>query len=88
MCYLSPYPSPAKFLTSLSPIASQERAWYDNHRASLIPEPDAADILEQVKKGAPPPRARDRGLTVRHLAQFFDTTIYNDFSDGPHVRGT
>ncbi|KAI0648851.1 DnaJ domain-containing protein [Trametes meyenii] len=60
----------------------QERAWYDSHRASLIPEPDAADILDEIKKGAPPPRARDRGLTVRHLTQFFDTGVYDGFDDG------
>ncbi|TFK86714.1 DnaJ-domain-containing protein [Polyporus arcularius HHB13444] len=62
----------------------QERAWYDSHRASLIPEPDAADVFEEIRKGAPPPRARDRGLTVRHLAQFFDLSIYDGFDDGPN----
>ncbi|KAI0353812.1 DnaJ-domain-containing protein [Trametes cingulata] len=62
----------------------QERAWYDSHRASLIPEPDAADVLDEIRRGAPPPRARDRGLTVRHLAQFFDTGIYDGFDDGPN----
>ncbi|KAI0364749.1 DnaJ-domain-containing protein [Pilatotrama ljubarskyi] len=61
----------------------QERAWYDNHRASLVPESDAADVLDEIRRGAPPPRARDRGLTVRHLAQFFDTGIYDGFDDGP-----
>ncbi|KAI9056822.1 DnaJ-domain-containing protein [Trametes sanguinea] len=62
----------------------QERAWYDSHRASLIPEPDAADVFDEIRRGAPPPRARDRGLTVRHLAQFFDTGIYDGYDDGPH----
>ncbi|RPD54290.1 DnaJ-domain-containing protein [Lentinus tigrinus ALCF2SS1-7] len=62
----------------------QERAWYDSHRASLIPEPDAADVFEEIRKGAPPPRARDRGLTVRHLTQFFDISIYDGFDDGPN----
>ncbi|KAH9933672.1 DnaJ-domain-containing protein [Epithele typhae] len=61
----------------------QERAWYDSHRASLVPEPDAADVFEEIKKGAPPPRSRDRGLSVRHLAQFFDTAVYDGFDDGP-----
>ena len=64
---------------------SQERAWYDSHRASLIPEPDAEAIFEEIRKGAPPPRSRDRGLTVRHLTQFFDTTICDGFDDGPNV---
>lgn len=63
----------------------QERAWYDSHRASLIPEPDAADVLEEIRKGAPPPRARDRGLTVRHLTQFFDISVFDGFDDGPNV---
>ncbi|KAL7279397.1 hypothetical protein ACG7TL_007238 [Trametes sanguinea] len=62
----------------------QERAWYDSHRASLVPEPDAADVLDEIRRGAPPPRARDRGLTVRHLAQFFDTGIYDGYDDGPN----
>ncbi|KAL6307501.1 hypothetical protein BKA93DRAFT_815864 [Sparassis latifolia] len=60
----------------------QERAWYDSHRASLLPEPDAQTVFEDIKTGAPPPRARDRRLTVRHLAQFFNTTIYEGFDDG------
>ncbi|EMD33296.1 hypothetical protein CERSUDRAFT_160177 [Gelatoporia subvermispora B] len=59
----------------------QERAWYDSHRASLAPEPDAQTVFEDIKRGAPPPRARDRGLTVRHLAQFFDSSIYSGFDD-------
>ncbi|KAG0708086.1 DnaJ-domain-containing protein [Suillus ampliporus] len=59
----------------------QERAWYDSHKASLAPEPDAAAVFEDIRKGAPPPRARDRGLTVRHLAQFFDATVWSGFND-------
>ncbi|KAI0654687.1 hypothetical protein C8Q70DRAFT_1026436 [Cubamyces menziesii] len=62
----------------------QERAWYDSHRASLVPEPDAAAVFEEIRKGAPPPRARDRGLTVRHLTQFFDVGIFDGFDDGPN----
>lgn len=59
----------------------QERAWYDSHKASLAPEPDAEAVFEDIRKGAPPPRARDRGLTIRHLAQFFDATIWAGFDD-------
>lgn len=59
----------------------QERAWYDSHKASLAPEPDAEAVFEDIRKGAPPPRARDRGLTVRHLARFFDATVWSDFDD-------
>lgn len=59
----------------------QERAWYDSHKASLAPEPDAEAVFEDIRKGAPPPRARDRGLTVRHLARFFDTTVWSGFDD-------
>ncbi|KZT02892.1 DnaJ-domain-containing protein [Laetiporus sulphureus 93-53] len=61
----------------------QERAWYDNHKASLVPEPDAQTVFEEIKRGAPPPRARGRGLTVRHLALFLDISIYHGFDDGP-----
>ncbi|KAG2118552.1 DnaJ-domain-containing protein [Suillus cothurnatus] len=59
----------------------QERAWYDSHKASLAPEPDAEAVFEDIRKGAPPPRARDRGLTIRHLARFFDATIWSGFDD-------
>ncbi|KAF9448619.1 DnaJ-domain-containing protein [Macrolepiota fuliginosa MF-IS2] len=61
----------------------QERAWYDSHKASLAPEPDAETVFEDVKRGAPPSRARDRGLTERHLERFFDPTIWLNFGDGP-----
>ncbi|OCH94891.1 DnaJ-domain-containing protein [Obba rivulosa] len=60
----------------------QERAWYDSHRASLVPEPDAQTVFEGIKRGAPASRARDRGLTVRHLAQFLNTSIYSGFDGG------
>ncbi|KAF9024928.1 DnaJ-domain-containing protein [Hymenopellis radicata] len=59
----------------------QERAWYDSHKASLAPEPDAETVFEDIQRGAPPPRARDRGLTVRHLARYFDATIWSGFGD-------
>ncbi|KAH9848423.1 DnaJ domain-containing protein [Lenzites betulinus] len=62
----------------------QERAWYDSHRASLIPEADAADVMDEIRRGAPPPRARDRGLSVRHLAPFFDVGVYDGFDDSPN----
>jgi DnaJ homolog subfamily A member 5 len=42
-------------------------------------------VFEGIRKGAPPSRARDRGLTVRHLAQFFDATKWPDFDDGDNV---
>ncbi|THV02777.1 DnaJ-domain-containing protein [Dendrothele bispora CBS 962.96] len=59
----------------------QERAWYDSHRASLAPEPDEQTVYEDIRRGAPPPRARDRGLTVRHLTRFLDASIWNGFGD-------
>ncbi|CAL1715733.1 unnamed protein product [Somion occarium] len=62
----------------------QERAWYDSHRASLVPEPDAETVFEEIRKGAPAPRAQNRGLTVRHLSQFFDTSIYSGYDDEPN----
>ncbi|THH16676.1 hypothetical protein EW146_g4023 [Bondarzewia mesenterica] len=62
--------------------AYEERAWYDSHRASLVPEPDAETVFEDIKKGATPPRARDRGLTVRHLAPFLNPSIWTGFDDG------
>ncbi|KAG9315098.1 DnaJ-domain-containing protein [Chiua virens] len=62
--------------------AYEERAWYDSHKASLVPEPDADAVFEDIKNGAPPSRARDRGLTVRHLSRFFDATIWSGFDGG------
>ncbi|KAF8807088.1 DnaJ-domain-containing protein [Phlegmacium glaucopus] len=60
----------------------QERAWYDSHRASLIPEADAEAVIEDVRKGVnPTSRVRDRGLTIRHLARFFDATVWEGFDD-------
>ncbi|KIJ14207.1 hypothetical protein PAXINDRAFT_79588 [Paxillus involutus ATCC 200175] len=59
----------------------QERAWYDSHKASLAPEPDAETVFEDIRRGAPPPRAGDRGLTVRHLSQFLDATLWSGFAD-------
>ncbi|KAF5327698.1 hypothetical protein D9619_004517 [Psilocybe cf. subviscida] len=60
----------------------QERAWYDSHRASLIPEPDAETVFEDIRKGANlNSRVRDRGLTVRHLARFMDVNIWEGFDD-------
>ncbi|KAF8349008.1 hypothetical protein F5887DRAFT_948736 [Amanita rubescens] len=58
----------------------QERAWYDSHRASLVPEPDADSVLEEVRQGAPP-SSRGRGMTARHLARFFDATLWSGYSD-------
>jgi len=60
----------------------QERAWYDSHRASLVPEPDAETVFDDVRKGVnPSARVRGRGLTVRHLARFLDATIWDSFGD-------
>lgn len=66
--------------------AQQERAWYDSHRSSLIPEADAEDVFEQVKSGAKTKsRPRERGLTVRHLVKFFDATSWSGFDDSETV---
>ncbi|KAJ7726051.1 DnaJ-domain-containing protein [Mycena maculata] len=59
----------------------QERAWYDSHKASLAPEPDDATVYEDIRKGAAPSRAQDRGLTVRHLSRFFDASIWSGVDD-------
>ncbi|ETW82939.1 hypothetical protein HETIRDRAFT_66827 [Heterobasidion irregulare TC 32-1] len=59
----------------------QERAWYDSHRASLVPEPDVETVFEDIKKGTTPARARDRGLSVRHLAPFLNPSIWSALDD-------
>lgn len=60
----------------------QERAWYDSHRSALAPEPDAETVINDIKTGAAPPRARDRGLTVRHIQAFLNPSIWSSFDDG------
>lgn len=52
----------------------------------MVPEPDADTVFEDIRKGAPLSKARDRGLTVRHLAQFFDSSIWNGYENGDRVR--
>jgi hypothetical protein len=44
------------------------------------------DVFEAIKKGIVPPRARDRGLSVRHLKPFIDPSIWSDFSDNENVE--
>ncbi|KAJ6494641.1 hypothetical protein C8R47DRAFT_1116637 [Mycena vitilis] len=60
----------------------QERAWYDSHKASLAPEPDDATVYEDIRRGAAPSRAQDRGLSVRQLSRFFDSSIWSGVDDG------
>ncbi|EJD06489.1 DnaJ-domain-containing protein [Fomitiporia mediterranea MF3/22] len=60
----------------------QERAWYDSHRASLVPEPDAETVFEEVRRGnGGSGRPGDRGLTVNHLAPFFNASNWTGFDD-------
>ncbi|KAL5526038.1 hypothetical protein ACEPAG_7376 [Sanghuangporus baumii] len=59
----------------------QERAWYDSHRASLVPEPDAETVFEEVRRGGGSGRPGDRGLTVRHLTPFFNPSSWTGFDD-------
>lgn len=51
-----------------------------------MPEPDAADVFEDIRRGAAHPRSSGRGLTVRHLAPFFNATVWSGFDDGEDVR--
>ncbi|KIO34250.1 hypothetical protein M407DRAFT_42253, partial [Tulasnella calospora MUT 4182] len=62
----------------------QERAWYDSHRASLAPEPDAEAVFEDIRKGAPPPgrrRMNDPGLQAKHIMRFMDASIWKAMDD-------
>ena len=36
-------------------------------------------MLHDIRRGATPPRAKDRGLTVNHLKAFFDPGIWRTF---------
>lgn len=42
-------------------------------------------VFEDIRRGAPPARARDRGLSVRHLSRFFDPSIWKKFDDEEDV---
>lgn len=57
----------------------KEREWYDTHRNALAPEADAETVFEDVRRGAAPPRARDRGLTTNHLMMFFNASVWSGF---------
>ncbi|KAF4613668.1 hypothetical protein D9613_007686 [Agrocybe pediades] len=62
--------------------AYEERAWYDSHRASLIPEADAESVFEDIRNGVNlSTRVKDRGLTVRHISRFFDATSWSTYDD-------
>lgn len=52
----------------------------------MVPEPDVQSVFEDVKRGAAPNRARDRGMTVRHLQPFFDANIWSGLDDSEDVR--
>ena len=52
----------------------------------MVPEPDVETVFEDIKSGATPNRASDRGLTVRHLQPFFDPSIWSGFDDSQGVR--
>lgn len=52
----------------------------------MVPEPDVETVFEDIKNGAAPNRARDRGLTVRYLQPFFDPSIWSGFDDSADVR--
>ncbi|KAG9047348.1 hypothetical protein FS837_002509 [Tulasnella sp. UAMH 9824] len=65
-------------------VELQERAWYDSHRASLAPEPDAEAVFEDIRKGAPPPgrrRMNDPGLQAKHIMRFMDASIWRAMDD-------
>jgi len=51
-----------------------------------VPEVDADTVLDGIRKGAPPPRRKDRGLTVSHLNTFLNPRIWKTFEgDGENV---
>ena len=43
-------------------------------------------VLDGIRRGAPPPRGRDRGLTASHLNVFIDPRVWRTFEgDGENV---
>ncbi|KAG8908328.1 hypothetical protein FRB99_007254 [Tulasnella sp. 403] len=69
--------------------AYEERAWYDSHRSSLAPEPDAEAVFEDIRKGAPPPTSKrkstDPGLQAKHLLRFMDASIWKAMDDSDYA---
>lgn len=65
----------------------QERAWYDNHRSSLEPEPDIDAMFEDIRRGTTSGRRKmhDPGLQVNHIIRFMDFTIWDTMDDGENV---
>ncbi|PFH46812.1 hypothetical protein AMATHDRAFT_82436 [Amanita thiersii Skay4041] len=59
----------------------QERAWYDSHKASLLPEPDTESVVDEIRRGVLPSRARGKGLSSRHLTPFFNISLWSSFDD-------
>ncbi|KDQ13437.1 hypothetical protein BOTBODRAFT_33461 [Botryobasidium botryosum FD-172 SS1] len=67
----------------------QERAWYDSHRASLAPEPEAEAVFDDIRRGGPfagsrPGRRAGPGLSTKHLLKFFDASIWSTFDDSEY----
>ena len=51
-----------------------------------MPEADVDTVLDDIRRGAPPPRGKDRGLTVSHLNAFIDPRVWKTFEgDGKNV---
>lgn len=44
-----------------------------------MPEVDADTVLDGIRRGAPPPRGKDRGLTVSHLNTFLNPRVWKTF---------
>ena len=69
----------------------QERAWYDSHRASLVPEPDAATVFEEIRRGTGiategrKPTMRGNGVNANHLMPFFLASSWKGFDDSDSV---
>jgi len=67
----------------------QERAWYDNHRFSLAPEADEAQIFEDIVKGTTPKvnrRATDPGLTTKNINKFMNPALWKGMDDSETVQ--
>ncbi|CCA71097.1 related to dnaJ-like proteins [Serendipita indica DSM 11827] len=65
-------------------IDEQERAWYDNHRYSLAPEADEAQIFEDIVKGSglkTKRRPNDPGLTARNIEKLMNPSLWKSMDD-------
>ena len=65
--------------------ASRKGLGTTHYKVSQAPEPDVETVFEDIRKGAPPPTTRDRGLTVQHLTLSSARQSWSGYEDRENV---